>query len=111
MGLKKALARQREKESTLVEQLPLSEMLAMEIEYDWDPWLERANTHLEAKLEKANRDLDLQRKMTKHYALQNQIAKAKLKGALAKIKSLKEEKDQSNLGILAENSLQSSQNP
>ena len=49
--------------------------------------------------------------MTKHYALQNQIAKVKLKGALAEIKSLKEEKDQENLGILAKAYLQASQTP
>ena len=109
MGLKKALERQREQECALAELLPLSEMLAMEIEYDREPWLERANTHLEAKLEKANRDLDLQRKMTKHYALRNQIARAKLKRALAKVQALKEEKVQIKLKLLADASMQASQ--
>ena len=93
MGLKKALARQREQDSSLAEQLPLSDLLAIEIDYDQNPWLERENTHLEVKLEKANKYLDLQRNMTKNYAQRNQITRAKLKKAHAKIKSLKEEKD------------------
>ena len=63
------------------------------------------------QLKKKKRDLDLQRKMTKHYASQNQIARAKLKGALVEIKSLKEAKDQANLGILAEASLHAFQTP
>ena len=71
MGLKKALAKRREQEAALAEQLPLDELLAMEIAHDREPWLERANIHLEAKLEKSNKDLDLQRSMTKHYARRN----------------------------------------
>ena len=89
IGLKKALAKQREQESTLVEQLPLDELLAMEIAHDQEPWLERANIHFEAKLKKENQDLNLQRKMTKHYAQRNQVARAKLKKAQTKIKALK----------------------
>ena len=46
MGLKKALAKQREEESALAEQLPLDEILALEIAHDREPWLERANIHL-----------------------------------------------------------------
>ena len=111
MGLKKAFAKQREQELALAKQLPLEEVLSMEIEYDREPWLERENIDLEAKLEKANRDLDIQRKMTKNYARRNQIARAKLKKSLAKIQTLKEEKDQEKLGILAEASLQASQTP
>ena len=111
MGLKKALAKQREQELTLAEQLPLDELLAIEIAHDWEPWLERENIYLEDKLEKANKYLDLQRKMTKHYAQRNQVARAKLKKAHAKIQALKEEKDQENLGILTEASLQASQTP
>ena len=37
MGLKKVLARKREQESALAEQLSLSELLSMEIEYYWEP--------------------------------------------------------------------------
>ena len=77
----------------MAEQLTPSELLAMEIEYDREPWIERANIHLESLLEKSKRDVDLQRKMARHYALRNKIARAKLKRALAKIQSLKEAKD------------------
>ena len=108
MGLKKALERQREQESALAEQIPLSEIIVMEIEYYREPWLERENTQLEAKLEKENRDLDLQRKMTKHYALRNQIARAKIKRSLAKVQALKEEKGQENINLLADSSMQES---
>ena len=111
MGLKKALAKQREQESTLAEKLPLDELFSMEIAYDWEPWLEISNIHLEAKLGKANKDLDVQRKMTKHYARRNQVARAKLKKAQTKIEAIKEEKWQVNLGILAQASLQVPQNP
>ena len=90
MVLKKALEKQREQESALAEQIPLDEMLAMEIAHDWEPWLERANIQLKAKLKKANQDLDLQRKMTKHYAQRNQVARPKLKKAQTKIQALKE---------------------
>ena len=83
----------------------------MEIAHDQEPWLERAKIDLEAKLKKANQDLDLQRKMTKHYARRNQVARAKLKKAQTKIQALKEAKGQANLGILAQASLQVSQNP
>lgn len=51
-------------------------------------------------MEKENRDLDLQRKMTKHYALRNQIARAKLKRALAKVQAHKEEKVKKSLTFL-----------
>ena len=111
MGLKKALARERDQESALAEQISLNELLAMEIEHNRESWLERANIHLEAKLEKANKDLDLQRRMTKHYARRNQIVWAKLKRDKTKLHALKEEKFQARLGILAQASLQVSQNP
>ena len=110
MGLKKEVAKQRAEESALAEQIHLHELLAMEIAHDQEPWLERANIHLEAKLKKANQDLDLQRRMTKHYARRNQIARAKLKKAQDKLQALKEEKCQARLGILAQASLQVSQN-
>ena len=49
--------------------------------------------------------------MTKHYALQNQIAKAKLKRTLAKLQALKEAKNKVNLGILPQYFLHDSQTP
>ena len=50
MGLKKELEKQREQEVALEEQLPHDQLLALEIEQDQEPWLERDNIHLEAKL-------------------------------------------------------------
>ena len=47
MGLRKALAKEKEKETVLAERLTPSELLSMEIEYDREPWLERDNTHLD----------------------------------------------------------------
>jgi len=90
IGLKKALAKETEQETALVEKLTPSELLSMEIEYDWEPWLERENIHLEGELEKTKRDLNLQKKMARHYALRNKIARAKFKRGLAKIQALKE---------------------
>ena len=66
---------------------------------------------MEDQLEKTQRDLGLQKKMAKHYALRNQIARAKLKRALAKIQALKEAKGKKNLEILFDASLQASQTP
>ena len=42
MGLKKALAWEREQESAQEQQFPLTELLAMEIEHNRESWLERA---------------------------------------------------------------------
>ena len=87
IGLEKALAKEREQEESLVEQLTPCELHAMEIDYDQEPWIERANMHLEGLLENTKRDLDLQKKMARHYALRNKIARAKLKRSLAKIQA------------------------
>ena len=111
MGLKKALAKQREEESAQAEQLSLQELLALEIEHDRESWLERANIHLEGKLEKENKDLDLQRIMTKHYTQRKKFAREKLKKAQNEIQALKDENILANLGILAQDSLQVSQDP
>ena len=59
IGLKKALVREREKETELAEQLTPSELLAIKINYDRECWLERANIHLEDQLEKEKRNIDL----------------------------------------------------
>ena len=81
MGLRKALAQQREEESAQAQQFPLTKLLAMEIEHDRESWLERINTHLEAKMEKVNKDLSLQRRMTEHYKQRNHFARKKQKTA------------------------------
>ena len=101
MSLRKALKKQKEEESAQAEQLSLQELLGIEIEHDRESWLERANIHLEAKLEKANKDLDLQKKMAKHYAQRDQFARQELKRAKIEIQALKEGKEQASLGILA----------
>ena len=111
MGLRKALAKENEQETRLAKQLTSTEMVAMDIEYDREPWLERANIYLEEQLEKTQRDLGLQKKMAKHYALRNQIARAKLKRALAKIQALKEAKGKQQFEILDDASLEASQTP
>ena len=77
-----------------------------DLELDKESWLERENIHLETKLKKANDGLNLQRKMTKHYAQKNKLACAKLKEALMEIKNLKREKEHDSLGFLAESSQQ-----
>ena len=65
-----------------------------------------ANIHLEAKLEKTKKDLNLQRGMTKHYKRRNHFARKKLKIAQNEVQTLKVEKEQASLGILAQDSLQ-----
>ena len=55
--------------------------------------------------------LSLQKKMTKHYAMKNKLACAKLKKSLIKIQTLNVEKGHENLGFLAEASQQVSQTP
>ena len=59
-------------------------------------------------MEKSKRDNDIQRKMDKHYAMRNKIARAKLKRALAKIRALTELKEKEKLNILADFSFQAS---
>ena len=66
MGFKKALEKKKEEEAALVRSYPLTQFLAQEIENDKESWLERANNHLEDKLERYDRDLSLQKKMTRN---------------------------------------------
>ena len=89
MGLKKALEKQKEEENALLQSTPLTTLFEQEIENNREAWLERFNDHLEKKLEKANRDLDLQRRMTRHYKKLNQFARCKLKAAQEKLKEAK----------------------
>ena len=57
--MKKALAREREKEAELAEQRTPSELLALEISKDREFWLKREKFHLEGQLEKAKRDTNM----------------------------------------------------
>ena len=106
MGIRKALAWEREQESAQAQQFPLTELLAMKIEHNRESWLERANINLEAKLEKGNKELNLQRRLTKHYKWRNHFARKKLKIAQNEGPAPKYGKDQARLGILAQASLQ-----
>ena len=89
MGLKKALEKQKEEEDALLQSTPLNTLFEQEIQNNREAWLERVNDHLEKKLEKENRDLDLQRRMTGHYKKLNQFARRKLKAAQEKLKEAK----------------------
>ena len=111
MGLRKALAREKEQESAQAQQFPLTELLAMEIEHNRESWLERANIHIETKLEKANRNLNLQRRMTKQYKRRNHFARKKLKTAYNEGPTPKDEKYQARLGIWAQYFVQVSRDP
>ena len=118
MGLRRALEKQKEEEATLFQSFPFTTFFTQEIENNREAWLERVNDHLEKKLEKANRDLDLQRRMTRHYKKLNQFARRKLKATQEKLKEAqkrcptpKMKKDTSNLQILASASQHVSENP
>ena len=63
---------------------------------------------MEALLDKAKRDIDIQRRMAKYYAMRNKIARAKLKRAHAKIEALTKQEEKKRLDILAEASLHAS---
>ena len=45
-GLKRALVLERQREDDLADQLTLNEQLALEINKNREPWLDRANLHL-----------------------------------------------------------------
>ena len=118
MGLKKALEKQKEEENALLQSTPLTALFEQEIEKNREAWLERVNEHLEKKLEKENRDLDLQRRMTVHYKKLNQFSRRKLKAAQEKLKDAKGKrpaqklrKDTSRLQILASSSQHVAENP
>ena len=118
MGLKKALEKQKEEEDALLQSTPLTTFFTQEIENNRDAWPERVNDHLEKKLEKANKDFDLQRRMTGHYKKLNQFARRKLKVTQEKLKEAQRKglepklrKDTSKIQILASSSQHVSENP
>ena len=74
MGLRKALEKQKEEEVALLQSIPLTTLFTQEIENNQEAWLERVIYHLEKKLEKAKRDLDLHRRITGHSKKLNQFA-------------------------------------
>ena len=67
MEFKRALEKQKEEEAAIFRSFPLTTLFTQEIGKNREAWLERVNKHLENNLERANRDLSLQKKMTGHY--------------------------------------------
>ena len=67
-----------------------------------NPRLESTYVHLEAKLKKENENLELQRRMAKHYARKHKLVSTKLRKALFEIQTLKRENELNSLGFLAE---------
>lgn len=90
------------------EQLTLNEQLAKDIDENRESWLEKVKTHLETLLDKANRDVEIQRKMAKYYAQRNQVARSKLKRSHEKIYELTKQEERKRLHILVEASLHAS---
>ena len=86
MGLRRALEKQKEEEAALFQYFLLTTLFTQEIEKNKEAWIERVSDHLEKKLEKAYRDLDLQRRMTRHYKKLNQFSLRKLKATQEKQK-------------------------
>ena len=73
-----------------------------------ESWLEKVNTRLETLLYKANKDVELQRKMAKYYARRNRVARSKLKRAHEKIDKLTKQEANRRLDIFTEASLHDS---
>ena len=91
-----------QKEIELAYDLTLNEQFAVVINEYQEKWFDRANQHLEKLLEKANKDNDIQRRMAKHYAKRNKIARSKLKKANEKIETLSLQEEKIRLDILTE---------
>ena len=71
--------------------------------------LEKVNVHLEQRLDKANREKDMLRRMTHHYQARNMSSKARIRSLKEKLskatKEAKKAKEQDRLRILAKASL------
>lgn len=108
IGLNISLARERQREVELAENLTPSELLALEISKDRESWLDRANLHLERLLKKANKDNHFLRSRVKLHAWKEKIVLEKLKRANAKIEILTKKREKKRLDILVEVSLHAS---
>jgi len=53
-----------------------------EINTDRESWLERANIHMERRLEKANKYKALLRHMAYHYTVRNKVCKARIRSLM-----------------------------
>ena len=77
-----------------------------EINVERESWLERANTHLERRLEKAINEKNMLRSMAYHYLSKNMVCQARIRSVKAKLKKrLRRKRAQDKLQILAEASL------
>jgi len=99
------LGLEKQKEAELANELTLNEKFAKMVNENWEHWLERVKNHLESLLDKAKRDTDFQRNMAKYYCRRNQIARANLKTARARIEALTHHEEKKKLELLVEASL------
>ena len=102
------MEQERKREPELANELTLNEKFAKMVNENREYWLERVNGHLENLLKNSKKDNDIQRKVAKHYAMRDKIARAKLKRAHAKIEALTKQEEKKRLDILAEASLHAS---
>ena len=80
--------------------------LEKEINADRESWLERANIHLERKLEKALNEKNMLRNLSYHYMSQNLVCKARIRNLKAKLKrASKRKKEDEGIRIFTEASL------
>ena len=80
--------------------------LEQEVNVDRESWLERANIHLERKLEKAINENNMLRKMAYRYLSRNIVCQARIRSLKAKLKKAsRRQKEHEGIQRLAEDSL------
>ena len=92
---------EKQKEAELANELTLNEQFSKMVNEKWGHWLERVNNHLENLLNKGKRENKIHINMVKYYCRRNQIARAKLKAAKARIEALIHQGEKKKLDILA----------
>jgi len=60
--------------------------LEKEVNADRESWIERANIHLERRLEKAINEKNMLRNMAYHYLSRNMVCQARIRSLKAKLK-------------------------
>lgn len=105
-GLKRALELEKQNEAELANELTWNEKFAILVNENREHWLDKVNQHIEKLLDKANKQNKIQKKMAKHYANRERIAREKLKDAKERIEALTHQKEKEKLDILGEASLQ-----
>ena len=80
--------------------------LEQEVNADRESWLERANIHLERKLEKAINEKNMPRNMAYHYLSRNLVCQARIRSLKAKLKrASRRKKEHEVVQILAKTCL------